>query len=308
MSETRDHLTLMIVSDETAPVRRVRLRRSRLRQAAIATGLCVLAALAVAADDLRLRLERGDIEALRAEALRQEEELLALQERVSELDAGLGEIRELERKVRIIADLPAAPAEGAPASRVDEREAQASGSDATPSVSSGGMGGEGDTTTEELERISLRIEPTRSSLQDLLAGLEAKRERLASMPSIRPAEGWVTSHYGMRRSPFTGRRQLHRGMDIAADYGTAIIAPARGRIAFVGRKGALGRTVVIDHGFGTRTTYGHTRESFVAPGDLVRRGMRIASVGNSGRSTGPHLHYGVSVEGEHVDPRDYILE
>jgi murein DD-endopeptidase MepM/ murein hydrolase activator NlpD len=65
---------------------------------------------------------------------------------------------------------------------------------------------------------------------------------------------------------------------------------------------------VIDHGFGTRTTYGHTRESFVAPGDLVRRGMRIASVGNSGRSTGPHLHYGVSVEGEHVDPRDYILE
>ena len=108
MSDPRDYLTLMIVGDETAPVRRLRLRRSRLRQAAVAVGLCVLAALAVLADDLRLRFERAEIEQLRAQAVRQEDELLVLQERVTALDTGLSEIRELERKVRIIADLPAA--------------------------------------------------------------------------------------------------------------------------------------------------------------------------------------------------------
>lgn len=330
MSDTRDYLTLMIIGAETVPVRRVRLRRSRLRQAAVAAGLCVLAALAVLADDLRLRFERAEIEELRAEALRQEDELLALQERVAALDAGLSEIRELERKVRIIADLPAASSEpagprareldatppaasaapvasGAPAASAAPVASGAPAALAAP-VASGGMGGEDGTTTEELERLSLWMAPTRSSFEDLLVGLEDKRQRLASMPSIWPTKGWVTSHYGMRRSPFTGRRQLHRGMDIAAHYGTAIRAPARGRISFVGRKGPLGHTVVIDHGFETRTTYGHTQEAFVAPGDLVERGTRIALVGNSGRSTGPHLHYAVSVKGESVDPRDYILE
>jgi murein DD-endopeptidase MepM/ murein hydrolase activator NlpD len=86
------------------------------------------------------------------------------------------------------------------------------------------------------------------------------------------------------------------------------VAPARGKVVFAGRKGPLGQAVVLDHGYGLRTIFGHTAELFVKRGDSVERGARIASVGSSGRSTGPHLHYAVAVDGESVDPADYIFE
>jgi murein DD-endopeptidase MepM/ murein hydrolase activator NlpD len=131
---------------------------------------------------------------------------------------------------------------------------------------------------------------------------------LASTPSIWPTEGWVTSGYGYRISPFTGRRTFHAGIDIASDFGTRIVAPARGRVVFVGRKGSLGKTLKIDHGFGLRTFYGHAAEIHVERGQEIERGERIASVGSTGRSTGPHLHYSVEVNGRSVNPRNYIFE
>jgi murein DD-endopeptidase MepM/ murein hydrolase activator NlpD len=100
---------------------------------------------------------------------------------------------------------------------------------------------------------------------------------------------------------------MHPGLDIASEPGTPVIAAAQGTVAFTGMKGPLGNVVVLEHGYGLQTTYGHAREIFVKPGDSVKRGQRIASVGNSGRSTGPHLHYGVSVQGRSVDPADFIL-
>ena len=128
------------------------------------------------------------------------------------------------------------------------------------------------------------------------------------MPSIWPAKGWLTSRFGPRVSPFTGKRQLHAGIDIAAASGTSIYAPARGRVTFVGRKGPLGKTVVLDHGFGVKTVYGHTKEIHVSSGETVERGQEIAAIGSTGRSTGPHLHYVVEVNGKARDPLDYIFD
>ncbi|MHA7840158.1 MAG: M23 family metallopeptidase, partial [bacterium] len=142
----------------------------------------------------------------------------------------------------------------------------------------------------------------------LLGQLEDKREKLVSMPSIWPSRGWLTSRFGPRVSPFTGRRQQHNGIDIAAASGTPIVAPARGRVSFVGRKGPLGNALVLDHGFGVKTVYGHTREIHVRSGETVERGQRIAAIGTSGRSTGPHLHYVVEVNGKARDPLDYIFD
>jgi murein DD-endopeptidase MepM/ murein hydrolase activator NlpD len=146
------------------------------------------------------------------------------------------------------------------------------------------------------------------SLDALVGDLERKSDQLASLPSVWPVRGWLTSRFGPRISPFTGRRHMHSGIDIATRHGEPIIAPARGRVVFTGSKGPLGRSVVLDHGFGVRTFYGHTSEILVKIGDLVERGQEIAKVGSTGRSTGPHLHYTVEVEKKSRDPLDYILD
>jgi murein DD-endopeptidase MepM/ murein hydrolase activator NlpD len=118
----------------------------------------------------------------------------------------------------------------------------------------------------------------------------------------------VTSGFGWRMSPFTGRRSFHSGLDIAADPGTDIVAAARGRVVFAGRKGPLGQTVVLEHGYGFRTLYGHASALHVRVGETVDRGQRVAAVGSSGRSTGPHLHYNLTLDGRNLDPTGYIVD
>ena len=119
--------------------------------------------------------------------------------------------------------------------------------------------------------------------------------------------GWTTSSFGYRISPFTGRREFHKGFDIANRKGTPIISTADGMIAFAGPKGLLGNMVAIDHGHGMVTRYGHIHEIIKKRGERVKRGETIALVGNTGRSTGPHLHYEVRLNGVAVNPVNYFL-
>jgi murein DD-endopeptidase MepM/ murein hydrolase activator NlpD len=160
----------------------------------------------------------------------------------------------------------------------------------------------------EAERLGLVADHRALSLKDLVDRLEDKHHRLASSPAIWPVRGWLTSRFGPRISPFTGRRQFHAGLDIAGARGMEIVAPARGRVEFVGQKGPLGNMVAIDHGFGIRTQYGHNDKVLVKRGEMVERGQVIARLGNSGRSTGPHLHYAVQLNGKAVDPIDFIFD
>ena len=127
-------------------------------------------------------------------------------------------------------------------------------------------------------------------------------------PFYQPTRGWLTSRFGPRISPFTGRRHRHAGIDIAARNGTPITAPARGRVVSISTRGPLGNSVTIDHGFGVKTFYGHNDEIFVNVGSEVDRGQKIASVGSTGRSTGPHLHYSVQINGKARDPLNYIFD
>lgn len=129
-----------------------------------------------------------------------------------------------------------------------------------------------------------------------------------SVPTIAPTRGWVTSDFGLRRSPLTGRRQLHEGVDIASSYGSAVIVTGDGVVTFAGRYGGLGQKIVVDHGYGLTSVYGHNSQLLVAQGDRVARGQVIARVGSSGRSTGPHLHYEILVNGIPIDPRRFMLE
>lgn len=157
----------------------------------------------------------------------------------------------------------------------------------------------------EVNKFALAAE---QETQDILERLGEKRTLLASTPTRIPTLGYITSDYGIRVSPYDGRRKMHEGIDIANRYGADIIAPADGLVKFAGVKPGYGKIVVLDHGNGIETRYAHNSKSYVNPGDRVRRGQKIAAVGNTGHSTGPHCHYEVHANGLPVDPCSYILD
>jgi murein DD-endopeptidase MepM/ murein hydrolase activator NlpD len=130
--------------------------------------------------------------------------------------------------------------------------------------------------------------------------------RLATAPTLWPVMGRITDHFGERIDPFSGEGAFHRGVDISSDYGTRIIAPADGIVRFSDFMNGYGRTVMIDHGNGISTLYGHLSGSAVTPGQFVRRGDAVGYVGQSGRSTGPHLHYEVRIFNTPVNPYKYL--
>lgn len=135
-----------------------------------------------------------------------------------------------------------------------------------------------------------------------------KESILLSTPTILPANGWITSYFGHRISPYSGGRKMHEGLDVGAPFGTPIVAPADGIVTFSGVKPGFGKFVQIDHGYGIETIYAHSQKRLVKTGDKVKRGELIAKVGSTGYSTGPHLHYEVRVNGIAVDPLYFVLE
>lgn len=160
---------------------------------------------------------------------------------------------------------------------------------------------------EQVAQTKVAVEKNTLDFEELIKQLQQKRNLLAATPSIRPVNGWVTSGFGSRISPFTGQKEFHSGIDISNAQGTKIIAPANGRVATAAEKVYIGNLVVIDHGHGRATKYGHMKEILVTPGQEVKRGDVIGLVGNTGRSTGPHLHYEVLINGTPVNPLKYIL-
>ncbi|MEA2101934.1 MAG: M23 family metallopeptidase [Thermodesulfobacteriota bacterium] len=142
----------------------------------------------------------------------------------------------------------------------------------------------------------------------LLSRIERQRSLASHTPSTWPTRGWISSDFGWRKSPFTGRREFHKGTDIAARKGTPVYAPADGIVTSYGRNGGYGNLLVINHGYGLVSRYGHLSKTNVHPGQQVARGDNVAFIGSTGRSTGPHLHYEILVNGIHVNPQRYMLK
>ena len=158
-----------------------------------------------------------------------------------------------------------------------------------------------------LDNLSNEIDLNKQDKAELHKFLESQKILLASTPSIWPAKGWLSSRFGYRTSPFTGKKEFHKGVDISARKGAPIVASADGVISFVGWDRGYGRVVLVKHGYGLATKYAHLKKALVKKGQHIKRGETIALVGNSGRTTGSHLHYEVHLNGVAVNPLHYIL-
>ncbi|MDQ5898161.1 MAG: hypothetical protein RLZZ592_976 [Pseudomonadota bacterium] len=157
-----------------------------------------------------------------------------------------------------------------------------------------------------MEQLDLEADRQADVLVLSESRLLSRRLELMLVPSVRPVDSGVGSGFGFRIDPFNGRTALHTGLDFAAPVGTPIHAAAGGRVIEAQHDGAYGLALKIDHGNGLVTRYAHTSEILVRPGELVRRGQAVARVGNTGRSTGPHLHFEVLLDGVQQDPARFL--
>jgi murein DD-endopeptidase MepM/ murein hydrolase activator NlpD len=301
--------TVIVVPDDNAQVRRYRVRKNLLKQVAAAAG--VLAALITGGTIHYLTVARDAAENhyLREENLALHGQLKAVRERIDHIGTTLDRVERFDQKLRALTLLPdpqrglaVGPTEEKPGARMASRGEEENpfatvGRSENPLVAS-----------SRLDRLTAEATRQEQSLQDLQTYFQNQKVRLASTPSVWPTRGWVTSDFGNRLDPYTADRVMHHGLDIAAPYGKDVLSPSDGIVVFSGLEGGYGNVLVIDHGYGVKTRYGHLAQIDVKAGERVSRGQKLGSVGNTGRSTGPHLHYEVRVNGVPENPRKFILE
>lgn len=298
--------TLMVIPDHDAPVKRYTIQRSFLMQ--VGMGLMLVVGLSAGASIhyFQVAADASENRILREENLTLRSQLKSVRERIEHIGSTLDRVERFDQKLRAVTLLsdpqrnlamgPTEPEAGTTAPATDTQFTQLTTTE-TPKALMG-----------RLDRLSAEATRQEQSLQELQAYFQDQKSLLASTPSVWPARGWVTSDFGSRLDPYTADRVMHAGIDIAAPHGKEIYSPSDGTVVFAGLEGGYGNVLVIDHGYGIKTRYGHLAKMLVKPGDKVKRGALIAAVGNTGRSTGPHLHYEVRVNGIPQNPRKFILE
>ena len=160
---------------------------------------------------------------------------------------------------------------------------------------------------EDIEKIQRQLEFENASFEELITKVENRKSDLNHVPTIKPCDGILSRGFGMHNDPFTGSYQPHNGLDIAAPSGTPVFATADGVVKFAGTQSKLGKTIIIDHGNGIRTYYGHLSKINVNKGQKISRHKIIGHVGSSGYSTGPHLHYEIRNGKSPSNPYQYII-
>ncbi len=160
----------------------------------------------------------------------------------------------------------------------------------------------------EIDRLLHRASFERENFESVFSALLDQKQRLDHTPSVYPVNGILMRGFGVKSDPFTGTMRQHHGLDLAAPIGTPIYAPASGKVILRERQTQYGNTVVIDHGYGIETLYGHMSKFAAKLGHTVRRGDIIGYVGNTGYSTGPHLHYEVRANGRSQNPMAYVYD
>lgn len=320
VKDKKGYFTLMIIPHSEGSVYRFRLPRILIQVCG-----CVLAGILLFIcysywDYERVKSYLPELYQLRETSQRQQGEIENLADQATELQEKLSELDELEIKVRELLDSTG---------QKEDREAvelASRGSDddaprkavvmaAGPGVTLARGGGDFRreqtpaqiaAVAESLNSIEMQLDTYRENLEEMVSSLEERQAYLEAKPSIWPARGRITSRYGYRRSPFSGKREFHQGVDVAAPRGTPVVATGAGVVTFAGWRSGYGRTVMINHGYGYKTFYAHNDSIKVKVGQQVSKGQVIAYMGSTGRSTGSHVHYEVHVNGKPTNPANYM--
>jgi murein DD-endopeptidase MepM/ murein hydrolase activator NlpD len=299
----KEHFNILVFGHKTSKTRHVKIRKKTVKVSLYLFAFALLSTTFFFCDYIQVKKKVYELNRLRQETQNQRSQIQFFSARIEDLEKQLSKLKDFDKKIRIIANL-------------ERRQ------DIAPSM---GMGGPSPSDIRDklkkekdedglvqqmksdVERLQSEAMSREESLAELEKLLQAKKEMLTHTPSIWPVMGWVTSGFGFRTNPFTGLTQMHEGLDISNRVGTLVVAPANGIVSDVGNDNAVGKVVVIFHGFGTTTRYGHLNKIFVKVGQKVKRGDKIAEVGMTGKTTGPHLHYEVRLNGIPVNPMRYIL-
>ncbi len=223
------------------------------------------------------------------------ENIDAMAKKVGEMQAKVLQLEQLTERVSQLAGVPVPP------------------SAKLPPATGGVLIGNRPFSMEELQQIVTDLEAVNNQKVDVLTLMESRLfdQKIAKLlvPTAQPVPGsHLGSAFGWRTDPFTGRSALHSGLDFQADPGTPILAAAGGVVVVQEYHAGFGNMVEIDHGNGLITRYAHASATFVKKGDLVKRGQKIAAVGSTGRSTGPHLHFEVLADGTPQDPQTFLTK
>lgn len=288
----RSQFSLLIVRGDGARVLRINFPRRLPLMTFAALGLFVCALGALVGDWWHVRQRMRDVASLFQQIDEQQETIDAFNRRVTQLRQEVASWRDMHARIWE----PFGP-ELAPKSR----DSGIGGSRATPPDRA-----EPSSPASELDRLTDTVMEEGQSLRALDKLIGRARKALVALPSRWPVRGAVNSEFGRRQSPWTPESEFHSGLDIAAHRGTVVRAPASGTVFFAGSHAEYGLMVVIDHGDHIRTVYGHLSKIAVQRGERVERGAELGLSGNTGRSSGPHLHYEILVKGQPVNPRAYL--
>jgi murein DD-endopeptidase MepM/ murein hydrolase activator NlpD len=306
----RKKLSFVILSNTGAPAKQICASKASIR----VFGVILLACLFVFGygiyDYYNLKLATAELQLREAtlssqlnEIKNQRKQIQEFANEISALKDKLVALNGFEKKIRIIANIEKAADSdnifGVGGSMPEDLDAQIPLKEKHNSLMR--------EMHDQIQQLDLASTNQKGNFESLIKNLQDQQNLLAATPAIRPTRGWTTSKFGYRKSPFTGRREFHKGYDISAKEGTPILATADGVVTYAGRKGLLGKTIIIDHGHGMVTRYGHCKKFLKKRGEKVKRWEKIAVVGNTGRSTGPHVHYEVHLNGIPVNPEKYIL-
>lgn len=283
--------TILVIPEGSHRVRRFGIRRGAL-QAGLAVALVlVLTVSLLLADYFRTSLDRRELHHLKSQNRNQQKEMRRLAASLDDLRQELVVLAQNDAKVRVMTQLSKPRNDilvgvGGPAEEDAPTEFAA--------------------LQQQIDQLRQSIDLRRESQEEIQGFLNDQRSLLAAKPKGWPAKGWVTSIFGMRHSPFTGKLKMHEGLDIAARTGTPVFAAADGIVSQAETAEGYGKLVVIDHGYGYKTFYGHNSKIFVKVGQRVKRSDKIAAVGNTGSSTGSHLHYEVRLNGVPINPKKFL--
>jgi len=227
-------------------------------------------------------------------------ELVSLYE---ELNLDLADLSQTNDELRIAANLPPIP---------EEEKIFGTGGNAfenIPKLISSDSNLDVNKVSNYIETIQNKFEYEKKSYLSISSKLKENQKLFAALPAVKPCNGTFGAHgFGMRHHPVLGYTRMHDGVDIITNTGTPVKAPGSGIVGFVGYRNGLGLCIELDHGFGYRTVYGHLSSVDIKEGDKVNRAQIIAKTGNTGLSSGPHLHYEVIYNGVKQNPMDFIFD